>query len=436
MNNDKEASGSDKDGWALTRSNAEETCLNIPPVSHRLEKTTDGWRHSVKTAMPESRPWYRVIHLEGCERLGTKTRLDEIHNSLFGLASVYEGSDQPGRQRMFAETVLEQSLLNALGEHLYPNGTRLAPTAGLSPFNHFKIHSSDPFQIFWLEIEVDGRNMGKDVDSSWRSGPLYGRSFNQEGVFHDLGKMRLTQHAVTLSIFQQRTDSRADGTLPRGPLSPYYTIFLLSEPGGLTAWPPRTRDNHRSYRPAESVLFFIDDALNKAATEWLRVERHIHFLTEYDETVIFQKDISNSALFDDRHFSKTKDYYWATNSLRLCIDTLESTLQQWKLFWEAHEENLRMIERFNESTFKERSKAEPYARLFPHQEANGVDYWVSMIERTNADLESILGRFKTKMQQTTELRNSVCVPCQHNPNTTGHSRRLKSTRLTNRLRSS
>lgn len=157
------------------------------------------------------------------------------------------------------------------------------------------------------------------------------------------------------------------------------------------------------------MLCFIDDALNRASSDWIRVEKHIHDLTRHDETIIFRQDIANSVLFDNRHFSKTKDYYWVMNSLRLCIDKLESTLHQWKMFWEAYEQNLRMIERHNLSIFRERKRADPLSKLFPHREANGVDSWVSLIERTNQDLESILARFKTKLQQTMELRNTVCA---------------------------
>lgn len=70
--------------------------------------------------------------------------------------------------------------------------------------------------------------------------------------------------------------------------------------------------NIHSWRPAEAVLYFIDDALSRASFDWISVEKHIDHLTQHDATIIFRQEIPNSVLFNDRNFSKTKDYYWAT----------------------------------------------------------------------------------------------------------------------------
>ena len=49
-----------------------------------------------------------------------------------------------------------------------------------------------------------------------------------------------------------------------------------------------------------------------------------------------------------------------------------------------------MIESFNRSTFRERATAESQSKFFPHEEVFGVDYRVSLIEKTNRDLEMTL----------------------------------------------
>lgn len=139
-----------KPQWSLTRSHAERISLNIPPIWHRMEKTTDGWRHS-ESPLVEVQPWYRIVHLEECERLGAKGNSEGFYKSLFHVNTEFMGQYSP--------------FSHAIYEHLRPNGTQFAPTTGLPTVNHFITWPATPFQVVCLRMEAEGLNEGNVMDS-------------------------------------------------------------------------------------------------------------------------------------------------------------------------------------------------------------------------------------------------------------------------------
>ncbi|KAK3388602.1 hypothetical protein B0T20DRAFT_364876 [Sordaria brevicollis] len=247
--------------------------------------------HFDSTLEPQTtRPWYRILDFNGLERIDGLDVADQFVNFLLSKST-------PGAATEFDETGL------SLGDHL-----QIAVTQHLKadPLWGTAITAKgqwDTFHISWYRVP------SKPYKSCWGYGPLY----IEEGYF-----LSRQSFSITLYCSNYDTGDTTTGT------ATYWTMLETGD----TFW-------YSSANLRAGILEFIHRALTRAAKEWAELDLYFDRLDAKRE-LIFNPEQHDSLLFDDRHFSRSRLYFWAINSLGRFIQDINVTIERWERFWEEN----------------------------------------------------------------------------------------------------
>ena len=254
------------------------------------------------------RPWYRIIDVNGLECID----LPDVDVARTFVHFLFAKSS-PAMQAKFIDTGLSlvDHLRIAITQHLKADplwGTAVTANG-----------QWDTFHISWYCVTTN------PPKSCWGRGPFY----LQEGSF-------LSRQSFSATILFSNFDA-PDPTVSAGP---YWTMFVLPPPEfyvlpkeeGDTFW-------NSSVRLRTGVLDFIHRALSRAANEWAGLDPYFDRLDAKRE-LIFDPEHHDGLLFDDRHFSRSRLYFWAINSLGRFIQDINITIERWERFWEQNEQHI------------------------------------------------------------------------------------------------
>ena len=211
----------------------------------------------------------------------------------------------------------------------------------------------------------------------------------EEGYF-----LNRQSFSVTIYCSNYDTDATGSGT------GTYWTLlvlpppdfYVLPEENGDTFW-------NSSVNLRTGVLDFIDHALNRAAKEWAELDLYFDRL-EGKRELIFNPEQHDRLLFDDRHFSRSRLYFWAINSLGRFIQDINVTIERWEKFWEENELDIRSCERH---LVDKEAKAEEAL----HIANKSVDDFHASILLQIQSLKNTRRGFESRRQKIIEYRDGV-----------------------------
>jgi hypothetical protein len=272
------------------------------------------------------RLWYRVIHFHGLATLiGSRNikgnNRSEEAKKLWGLL-IGSAQNNHGTSPDFPSGIVETFDL-----HLFCSRTRGTTNPFLTGYKSF--------HITWYEIrDIDRED--KVGPSTWNIGKLYGSD----------GRKQIQETAFTVGYYPQSSwwnmknfpDYDWGNTMVDLVKNGYcfWTILLLT--------PPHldciTQNLH--YRPS-FLLDMIECGLGRCADSWAAIGTHFSVILD-DQTAILNPVIHDELLFDDDTFSRSRQYFWAVDSLVAFRTQIADTIQEWDNFWAARGENILKFE--------------------------------------------------------------------------------------------
>lgn len=152
------------------------------------------------------------------------------------------------------------------------------------------------------------------------------------------------------------------------------------------------------------VLDFIDRALKQAATDWAGLDPYFDQLDAKRE-LIFDPGKHDSLLFDDRHFTQSRLYFWAINSLGRFIQDIDFTIERWETFWGENEDNFRRTEK-HLVTVNEQAKVKGCKNVRGVVDKSVDQLWASILSRIQS-LKNTRQVFESRRQKIIEYRDGV-----------------------------
>lgn len=181
---------------------------------------------------------------------------------------------------------------------------------------------------------------------------------------------------------------------------PYWTMLVLPPPE-FYVLPEEPGDNfwNSSVSLRTGILEFIDRVLGRAAKEWAELDPYFDRLDAKRE-LIFNPEQHDSLLFDDRHFSRSRLYFWAINSLGRFIQDINVTIERWERFWD---ENKWDIHRSERHLVDKQDKTKGKLRI---GDKSVDDFYASILLRIQS-LKNTRQRFESRRQKIIEYRDGV-----------------------------
>lgn len=116
--------------------------------------------------------------------------------------------------------------------------------------------------------------------------------------------------------------------------------------------------------------------------------------------LIFNPEQHDSLLFDDRHFSQSRLYFWAINSLSRFIQDINVTIERWESFWERNERHIRQSE---QQLVDKQVKAEKK----PHIGDKSVDELLASVNLRIQSMKNTGQGFEARRRKIIEYRDGV-----------------------------
>ncbi|KAK1776556.1 hypothetical protein QBC45DRAFT_444306 [Copromyces sp. CBS 386.78] len=312
------------------------------------------------------RPWYRIIDVNGLELIDAADVARMFVHFLFSDPS-------HGMDLVFQETGL------SLAGHL-----ELAVTQHLKadPLWGTAVTASgqwDTFHISWYRVSPT------PYKSCWGYGPLY----LEDGYF-------LSRQSFSVTMYNSNYETVQTGERS----GPYWTLlvlpppefYVLPEESGDTFW-------NSTVSLRTGILEFIDRGLSRAAKEWAELDPYFDRLDAKRE-LIFNPEQHDSLLFDDRHFSRSRLYFWAINGLGRFIQDINVTIERWEMFWERNERHIRRSE---QHLVDKHVKAEKK----PHIGDRSVDELLASVDLRIQSLKNTRQGFEARRQKIIEYRDGL-----------------------------
>jgi hypothetical protein len=256
-----------------------------------------------------ARPWCRFIYLNGIAEIEQKDKID------------WRLLIDDGRQASYLSEARAASLAEAFRLHLTCKESRSWKTT----INMFD-STWHPFHITWhQQTTALTKENSTPMKQSWKKGNLYGSHiFVQEHAFtfvyfphcHDNDiRDNPKNHAMGSDSEDQR----------------FWTVLLLA-PLSDTPW--RHTLGHCC---SAIILRVVSLGLRSAADSWDDMRSYFASLVE-ENVSILDLQSHDAMLFDDDSFSKSRQYFWAMNTLDVFIGQINSAINEWKGFWAARKD--------------------------------------------------------------------------------------------------
>ncbi|KAK5993904.1 hypothetical protein PT974_07342 [Cladobotryum mycophilum] len=122
------------------------------------------------------------------------------------------------------------------------------------------------------------------------------------------------------------------------PQDKYWTILVIA--GKSASW----LDKYQPTKFSISILELIDEALENAVHAWHGIHDGLKHWIRMNSLILDPRQHDHS-LFDDDTFSRSRQNFWALDSLELFVAQIEDIINQWNDFWAAQEMPLRDLAR-------------------------------------------------------------------------------------------
>ncbi|EGO55173.1 hypothetical protein NEUTE1DRAFT_147771 [Neurospora tetrasperma FGSC 2508] len=252
------------------------------------------------------------------------------------------------------------------------------------------------------------------------------RSIESRGLEIDAETTGLDSHAATIvDALNNLYSVPADARLPlcfeplslrrmkiTGELDEYLikaTQFLKDlrqASGTFIIWDYDILGNHFCYYPSDLSWNIEDEQQFR-----LLMRRHWAGLDPYFDQLdakrelIFDPGKHDSLLFDDRHFTQSRLYFWAINSLGRFIQDIDFTIERWETFWGENEDNFRRTEK-HLVTVNEQAKVKGCKNVRGVVDKSVDQLWASILSRIQS-LKNTRQVFESRRQKIIEYRDGL-----------------------------
>ncbi|KAK5993903.1 hypothetical protein PT974_07341 [Cladobotryum mycophilum] len=267
----------------------------VPTTTVNIHKNSYGnWK--VKTysrvEMPP-RPWCRFILLRGLsDIIGPDAKSEEVE----AISDLLINDADRAKQTMV------KSMFNS---HVFCRRYRSSNTF---------LTSWKTLNITWHQI-VPNFSTVKSRTSSWKSGPLH----NNELQY-------IEQRAFTVLYLPHNTDMLSERRTHLSDGNKYWTIMVLAPSS--SNWV----DHYKPSRHSIAIVHIIARGLGEAADAWDQVHPQFSSLIA-ESSPILDPRRHDRLMFDDDTFSRSRQYFWAMNSLEIFKVQVEDAILEWTHFW-------------------------------------------------------------------------------------------------------